>query len=297
MFEGNAAADTTRNAKLNAALDQPAWPKSSTAGALAWLGEPVAIKDPTAIQFRRNAGVNVLTVGQSDEQVMAMFNMMIVSLAAQQGPKQASIYVLDGTPADSELAGSFQKTAAALPDGQVKLVDFKATADTLDELQQELTRRRDGDESGPSVYVFIYGLQRYRVLRKSEDDFGGGSSFSFETSDEPKKAKPDKALAELLREGPPVGMHVVAWCDTMVSIDRTFDRNVMREFDNRILFQMSASDSSNLIDNPAANKLGPNRALVYSEEQGTMERFRPYALPDTAMLSMVRGKLASRSVE
>ena len=295
VFEGNAAADTTRNAKLNAALDQSAWPKSSTAGALAWLGEPVAIKDPTAIQFRRNAGVNVLTVGQSDEQVMAMFNMMIVSLAAQQGPKQAVIYVLDGTPADSELAGSFQKTAAALPDGQVKLVDFKATADTLDELQQELTRRRDGDESGPSVYVFIYGLQRYRVLRKSEDDFGGGSSFSFETSDEPKKVKPDKALAEVLREGPPVGMHVIAWCDTMVSIDRTFDRNVMREFDNRILFQMSASDSSNLIDNPAANKLGPNRALVYSEEQGTMERFRPYALPDTAMLTMVRSKLAGRS--
>ena len=299
VFEGNAAADTTRNAKLNAALDQPAWPKSLPGGALGWLGEPVAIKDPTAIQFRRNAGVNVLTIGQSDEQVMAMFNMMVVSLAAQQGPKQAIIYVLDGTAADSELAGSFAKTAAALPDGQVKIVDFKATGDALDEVLTEMNRRRDGDESGPSIYVFIYGLQRYRVLRKTEDDFGGGSSFSFESTpdDAPKKTKPDKALAEILREGPPVGIHVVAWCDTMVSIDRTFDRNVMREFDNRILFQMSASDSSNLIDNPAANKLGPNRALVYSEEQGTMERFRPYALPDTAMLTMVRSKLAGRAAE
>ena len=299
VFEGNAAADTTRNAKLNAALDQPAWPRSMPGGALGWLGEPVAIKDPTAIQFRRNAGVNVLTVGQSDEQVMAMFNMMVVSVAAQQGPKQATIYVLDGTPADSELAGTFEKTAAALPAGQVKLVDFKATGDALDEIHQEMDRRRNGDESGPGIYVFVYGLQRYRVLRKSEDEFGGGSSFSFDApADEgPKKVKPDKALAEILREGPPVGIHVVAWCDTMVSIDRTFDRNVMREFDNRILFQMSAADSSNLIDNPAANKLGPNRALVYSEEQGTMERFRPYALPDTAMLAMVHGKLASRPTE
>jgi hypothetical protein len=225
---------------------------------------------------------------------------MIVSLAAQQGPKQATIYVLDGTPADSQLAGTFEKTAAALPEGQIKLVDFKATADALDEVLQEMNRRRDGDESGPNVYVFIYGLQRYRVLRKSEDDFGGGSSFSFDSpgEDAPKpKTKPDKALAEILREGPPVGIHVVAWCDTMVSIDRTFDRGVMREFDNRILFQMSASDSSNLIDNPAANKLGPNRALVYSEEQGTLERFRPYALPDTAMLTMVRSKLAGRAVD
>ncbi len=299
VFEGNAAADTTRNAKLNAALDQPSWPKSVPGGALGWLGEPVAIKDPTAIQFRRNAGMNVLTVGQSDEQVLAMFNMMIVSLAAQQGPRQATIYVLDGTPADSEMAGTFARTAAALPDGQVNLVEFKATGDALEEVLAEMNRRRDGDESGPNIYVFIYGLQRYRVLRKSEDEFGGGSSFSFESSldDAPKKTKPDKALAEILKEGPPVGIHVVAWCDTMVSIDRTFDRGVMREFDNRILFQMSAADSSNLVDNPAANKLGPNRALVYSEEQGTMERFRPYALPDTAMLTMVRSKLAARSVD
>ena len=300
VFEGNAAADTTRNAKLNAALDQPAWPRSIPGGALGWLGEPVAIKDPTAIQFRRNAGVNVLAVGQSDEQVMAMFNMMIVSLAAQQGPRQATIYVLDGTPADSQMAGTFERTAAALPDGQVKIIDFKAVGDALDEVNTEMNRRRDGDESGPNIYVFIYGLQRYRVLRKSEDEFGGGGgSFSFESTadDAPKKVKPDKALAEILKEGPPVGIHVVAWCDTMVSIDRTFDRGVMREFDNRILFQMSASDSSNLIDNPAANKLGPNRALVYSEEQGTMERFRPYALPDTPMLTMVRSKLAGRSVE
>jgi S-DNA-T family DNA segregation ATPase FtsK/SpoIIIE len=299
VFEGNAAAETTRNAKLNAALDQTSWPKNLPGGALGWLGEPVAIKDPTAIQFRRNAGVNVLTVGQSEEQTLAMFNMMVVSIAAQQGPKQATMYVFDGTPADSQLAGTFEKTAAALPEGQVKIIDFKATGDAIDEVHKEMTRRRETDESGPSIYVFIYGLQRYRVFRKSEDDFGGGSSFSFESSvdDAPKKTKPDKALAEVLREGPPVGIHVIAWCDTMVSIDRTFDRNVMREFDNRILFQMSAADSSNLIDNPAANKLGPHRALVYSEEQGTMERFRPYALPDTTMLSMVHGKLAARAVE
>ena len=69
----------------------------------------------------------------------------------------------------------------------------------------------------------------------------------------------------------------------------------MREFDNRILFQMSAADSSNLIDSPAANKLGTNRALVYSEEQGTMEKFRPYAVPDDAWLVHVRQKLASHT--
>ena len=48
---------------------------------------------------------------------------------------------------------------------------------------------------------------------------------------------------------------------------------------------MSAADSSNLIDSPAANKLGFYRGLLYSEEQGTMEKFRPYGLLSPAWLS------------
>jgi len=41
---------------------------------------------------------------------------------------------------------------------------------------------------------------------------------------------------------------------------------------------MSAADSSNLIDSPAANRLGLYRALLHSEEMGLLEQFRPYAM-------------------
>jgi hypothetical protein len=54
---------------------------------------------------------------------------------------------------------------------------------------------------------------------------------------------------------------------------------------------MSANDSSNLVDSPAANKLGMFRALAYSEEQGTTEKFRPYALMPQPFLEEVRAKL------
>ncbi|HUB25646.1 MAG TPA: hypothetical protein VL992_09460, partial [Tepidisphaeraceae bacterium] len=82
--------------------------------------------------------------------------------------------------------------------------------------------------------------------------------------------------------------------DTPASLDRILERQAMREFDFRVLFQMSANDSSNLIDSPAANKLGANRALVYSEEQGTMEKFRPYALPDQPWLERVKNGLGAK---
>jgi len=114
------------------------------------------------------------------------------------------------------------------------------------------------------------------------------------SSDEPKKANPAKQFADILRDGPAVGIHVMTWVDTVASIERTLDRSSMREFDNRILFQMSATDSSNLIDSPAANKLGFHRALAYSEEQGVIEKFRPYALPIEEWLTDVAKRVRSR---
>jgi hypothetical protein len=77
-------------------------------------------------------------------------------------------------------------------------------------------------------------------------------------------------------------------------VERTLDRSALRQFDYRILFQMSASDSSNLIDSPLANRLGAHRGLLYSEEQGTFEKFRPYEVPDDAWLSYLSDQLKNR---
>src|SRR5206468_8792304 len=125
-------------------------------------------------------------------------------------------------------------------------------------------------------------------LRKQEESFG------FSPSDEEKAPAADKQFADLMREGPHLGIHILTWCDTLVSVDRTLDRGAMREFDNRVLFQMSANDSSTLIDSPAANKLGMHRALAYSEEQGVLEKFRPYALPEWEWFQKVVVGLSQR---
>ncbi len=59
---------------------------------------------------------------------------------------------------------------------------------------------------------------------------------------------------------------------------------------------MSANDSSMLIDSPAASKLGPNRALHFSEEEGRLEKFRPYGPPNDDWLNWVRQQFADRPV-
>jgi hypothetical protein len=289
VFEGNAPADIRKNvrlAKLLAARDG-AGGAARTPAPLAWVGDPVAIKDPTSIPFRRVSGANLLIIGQQEESAMAVMTSTMISLAAQHAKDQASFRVFDGTPVDSPLHGVFDKVRGALPHDS-RTVEYRAVEGAIAELEAEFQRRQSSDDPHPlAIFVLIYGLQRYRALRHQEE------SFSFSASDDgPKPPKTDQQFATLLREGPALGIHVIAWCDTPIALERTLDRASMREFDNRILFQMSAADSSNLIDSPAAGKLGFYRAISYSEEQGTLEKFRPYALPERMWLEQVKSKLA-----
>ena len=282
VFEGNAPADITKNNPLERELRTP----TKTLAPRGWIGDPVAIKDPTSVVFRRQSGSNVLIVGQQDEQALSTLLSIALSVAAQS--PEATFVALDGTPADSQFAGVMTDVLSALPQ-ETKVVDFRGTDDAVAQFAEELVRRQaDTDTTHPVRLLIINGLQRYRSLRKGEDEF------SFSLSDEPKKASPAKQLVDLIREGPNYGIHVAVWCDTLASIERTFDRGVLREFDYRVLFQMSANDSSNLIDSPAANKLGFFRALAYSEEQGSMEKFRPYGLPPKEWLRSFAEQLRAR---
>ncbi|MFZ1239109.1 MAG: hypothetical protein WAV66_07150, partial [Anaerolineae bacterium] len=102
----------------------------------------------------------------------------------------------------------------------------------------------------------------------------------------PAAASPAQQFATILREGPDVGIHTLVWCDTMTNLNRTLDRRILREFGLRVAFQMSTEDSSALLDTPAAGKLGPYRALFYSEDEGRLEKFRPYGAPADAWLTI-----------
>jgi len=287
VFEGNSAAAIRKNPRLMALLERPTWPPPALA-ALAYVGEPVAIKEPTGIPFRRQSGANVLLVGQQEESAAAMFASMVASIAAQQRPGDALFYVMDGSPADSRCLGLLERVMATIPH-ETKVVGWRQVPEAINELSTILKERQGNDaHAGPAVYLLVFGLQRYRLLRHQEDNF------SFSRSEEPAPPQPDKQFATLLSEGPALGLHTIIWADTPITLERTLERSAMRQFDHRILFQMSASDSSNLIDAPLANRLGAHRALLYSEEQGTFEKCRPYELPDDAWLAFLAQHLKHR---
>lgn len=285
VFEGNIPADPLANKTLNDRMAASEWLEPQKPTAL-WLGDAIAIKPPTAAIFRRQAAANLMVVGQQDIGSTALMAMTMVSIALQRSPADARIVLIDGTPADDPKLGLLQKVADALPH-DVKIVPYREVDDGIRGVAEEVVARQGGGDDRQSVFLLIHGLQRFRQLRRNEDDYGFGSS------DGPAPA--DKLFASILREGAPLGVHVVLTCDTVASLQRSVDRAGMREFDWRAMFQLSQTDSSTLIDSPAAARLGPQRALLYSEELGTVEKFRPWLLPTEEFLERVRRALAERA--
>ena len=309
VFEGNAPARVEDNRPLHDLLTaSPLLPGEGpgvrpSRRVLAWLGDPVAIRDPIAAAFRRQSGSNLLIVGQNDEAALGMMAVALISLAAQlpsrdagreaRGEGGAIFYVLDFGAADVPYAGLWDRLAGILPH-TVKVGQRRQLPEFIAELAAEVQARLDDERpAAPSRYLFLYGLQRARDLRQEEMGFGSYRSFG----EEPAAPNPAQQFTTILREGPDLGIHTLVWCDTMTNLNRSLERRALREFAMRVAFQMSAEDSANLLDSPLASKLGPYRALFYDEEAGQLEKFRPYGPPSAGWLEWVRAQFASQRLK
>jgi energy-coupling factor transporter ATP-binding protein EcfA2 len=294
VFDGNQAADPALNPLLTELLGSGSVHGADLVAPLAWMGDAIAIKDPTAAIFRRQGGANMLIVGQRDDLGAAILAMSMVSLAAGFDPhpggalgKPGRFVLLEPAIAEEKPDILISRAAAHLPH-EVEVVGRFGVGEAVERLAAEVKRRLDEQVvDGEAVFVIVRDLGRFRELRKNEGDFGfslGGD----------KKASPADNFLTVLKDGPAVGVHMIIWCDSLTNLQRTFDRNAVKEFELRVLFQMSGNDSSQLVDTPVAAKLGPQRALFIHEETGTLEKFRPYAFPSTEWLETVTGQMRAR---
>jgi hypothetical protein len=236
----------------------------------AWLGGAMAIKEDTSATFRTTSASNLLLVGQQDETTTNMIASTLLSLDKQYSPGNVSFILLEGTTQDSSHASIVPDVVRNMKN-EITTVGVRDVESNMSALYTELQKRMaDGAANAPTIFLVINAMHRFRDLRRNEDDYG------FSRDDEETTKTPSQVLAELLKEGPPLGMHIICSTDTLANLNRSFDRQSLREFDMRVLLQMGANDSTNLIDLPDASRLGMHRALLYSEETGTIEPFRPY---------------------
>ena len=283
VFEGNAPAEIRENAPLARLIETK--PSSIPLSPRVWLGAPNSIKGPTEAVFHRQSGNHLLIVGQREEAALTMIGLSLIALAAQHPKGGAQFYVFHAAAPGSADEVFINGIAAAIPHG-VRLVTGADVAPAMSDLATELsTRSSDGvTAETPSVFVFIHDQQRFKKLR-AEDEF------SFAAGDSDGGASPAAQLNTLLSEGSSHGMHLIVTFDTYNNVGRFLSRKALTEFEMRVVFQMSANDSASLIDSPKASNLGLHRALLHNEQAGTIETFRPYAMPDMGWIDEMKGKL------
>ncbi len=268
VFEGNAPADAEHCQALHEFLRNPPTAAAPLKRFSAWLGEPIAIKEATVAQFRRQSGSNLAIVGQDDEAAKGMIATSLLTLAAQHRKESAVFQLIDFSSSDDPHSDVLNVLAESLPQ-QAHYGKRRQLAEFVNFLAEEVKQRlehEDDVQQKPTIYFVIYGLHRARDLEPHD---------SFSLADNAL----GKQFAEILKEGPDVGIHSIIWCDTSGNLNRRLSRQSVREFELRVVLQMSSEDSIALIDSPAASKLGQHRALLCSAEEGMQEKFRPFALP------------------
>ncbi|MEO6739847.1 MAG: FtsK/SpoIIIE domain-containing protein, partial [Chthoniobacteraceae bacterium] len=285
VFEGNAPANVQENDLLAIALESK--PTVAPTAARCWFGAPNSIKGPTEAAFQRQSGNHMIIVGQREEAALTMIMLSVVALAAQHPAGTARFIVIHGSAPGTSDAEQFDRLSKTIPHG-LTLATALEIPDVIRVISTEMKARGSGETplaAAPSVFVFIHGLHKFKKLRHEDDfNFGGGDG---ETS-------PGAAFNEIITEGSALGIHIIAAVDSFNNVNRAMSRKALSEFEMRIVFQMSANDSASLIDSPKASALGLHRALLYNEQAGTLETFRPYAAPDAEWLEHAAAKLGTR---
>lgn len=281
VFEGNIPADLSRNTELIRRLTNPDYAHARVqeeSGVTLWLGDPVTIGGLTSVALRPQPGSHLLIVGQDERTARGL--LAAVLFAAGAGA--AGVDLLDGRAVQGHASTPWDELLQDAPI-DVSVCGPQDVAAALDRLSGEIeTRKNDPSAARSPLVVCIDDLSQFRDLRKEDDDFSFGRFGSA-----PAETSPARQFAGLVTDGAAVGVHLVVWCTSYNNVDRWLGRSMLREFESRVVLQMNATDSSNLIDSPAGNRLGPNRALLYRDDSGTIEKFRPYGRPPAGWLSQL----------
>ena len=284
IFEGNGPSRMEDESSLADLVARP--PQEADARMRAVVGQSSSLKGPAEVLFGAAAGGNLLIIGQNREAAAATCGALLVGLAARYAPGQIRLLALDGEDRDSPFAMFHTHLATALPHAPERH-EARGVEALLTELDQLLERRQSGaDTDLTPVVLTVFALQRLRQLRPDDE-----LSFNRDSG-----TPPAERFAKIIANGPEYGLHTMVWCDSLASVQRGLGRRALRDFDARILFQMSAADSTELVDDDGASRLGLHTAILSELGEGRRSKFRPFSLPDPQFVTQIGVALRQRFV-
>jgi len=243
------------------------------------IGRPMTLQGPIDIVLRRESGANVLVVAKATSDVpLGLLTSMAAT--AMVSPAKPMVDVVDFTSIDE---GTEDALGPLLTHERLSLARRGQVVRVLEDLAREVDRRVDEEDlRSPARVLFLHGLHRARDLEAAA---GLADPFSDEPADDLLTL-----LGRILRNGPEVGVHTVAWADSVGTLERRLSRTMQREFEHRVAGQMSRDDSSTFVDGEAASLLRSHQVVVLDDETGTQLRAASYTPPSSTWLSSLLAK-------
>ena len=239
------------------------------------MGDSVSIEPPVMRVLSAAPGRNAMIVSSHDDLVASLLSSWIRSSQIREGAKENAngthqpFWLIDG--ARTEDLTLRRAIESAKQSSGCRVIGSRQVEHAMQELEAELSGRLSNpDAEHLPLVVFILNLSKFRELRRQEDYSFSGSG------DQPDQ--PDAILAKVLSDGPGVGIHLCIWSDSVATLSRWLSRGSLRDIELRVLGQMSANDSNQLIDSNQANRLDRNVMLVHDDADGKATKFRPFTL-------------------
>jgi hypothetical protein len=266
VFQGNSRPKLTRHEFGGGAFAHRNGEEEVSAG---FAGKSVLIKSfPTAAEFYRQSGRNLLVVGRNEADATGMLNALLASLVIQ-GASDCCIYVVESHLNSSALA--FLKGMQSRFPETVKLVK---PAEITELFKSWVT-------------TIMPNAHRMRELRPDNQGsviVGNGNDSS------------SGHLKTIVRDGPSLGIHVIAHWENLAGLQRTLDHSALKDFGIRIGFSMTADDSRLMFGDLQAQTLAPLRALLWDEDSpNSREKFIPFEGPSLSFLNEVANLRMARS--
>jgi S-DNA-T family DNA segregation ATPase FtsK/SpoIIIE len=265
------------------ALDGKASPRAEDAAPRMWLGAPMSLQEFVCVEWQRESKQNLLIVDADEEEATGLIGATLVSLLDTVAPQVQQFSLLDhGTP---RKAWSNALTSISTAAGQrVVYMQRDALLERLNSLAGMIDSRTSSRVyDAPSAFLILNGVHRLPELHNASPSSGLRSGAGGQKT-------VGELLGSILRDGPYVGVHVIAWCDTAENVRRLLEPGKLRGEFGMVAAGRQPEDtlSRSLVGSGKAASVGANR-MVFANSGDSLEPcvFRPYGLPEIQWLEAV----------
>lgn len=228
-----------------------------------FIGEPVSLSESHAsFKLRRQSGSNVLIVGADEDSAISIMSFAVVQIL-NQSSGDCRIVIADKTNADSgyyeALKDSFSNLAP-----KVSVCEWdEDISEQIDIIHAEMQERIRNRQPGSRIVLMLNNIYEIRSLRRSGYH----------------KSEYNQKLADIIKEGPRVGIHTFVHDRSYHNLTQIFDAHeLLPEFEVKI--ELSGSDGHQIFRSSQEIKPLPEKTKYIARmkigDAGSLDKIRIY---------------------